>query len=102
MLCGTESGLEETGTQHFYAAFTHLGVTFPLAALAQAWIIAHKSLKAGRHFAIASGVQNFPWQPGQDLGHVNGTKTGKAFYQGLNLLIGASGSKFGDLLVQAA
>ena len=99
---GAGSGLEEGGTEHLDAALAHFSVPFPLAALAQARIIAHKSLEPSSDFAIAAGVQDLVRQARQDFGDVNGSEAWKGFEQGPGLLIQSGGSKVCDLLVQGA
>ena len=102
VLCGTGGGLKEGRPQHLHAALAHFGVSFPLATLAQAGVVAHKGLEPGRDFAIAAGMQNLLRQPGQDFGDVNGSEARKGFQQGPGLLIQSGGSKVCDLLVQGA
>src|SRR6266550_2793239 len=75
-MSGAKGRLEEGGAEHLDPAFAHPGVALPLAALAQARVVAHKGLESCGDFAIASGVQNLSGQPGQDLGDVDWSKAG--------------------------
>ena len=45
VLGGVEGGLEEGGAEGLHAAFAHFDVADPLAALLEAWVVAHKGLE---------------------------------------------------------
>src|SRR6476659_450835 len=92
--------LEEGGAEHLDPAFAHLGVALPLAALAQARVVAHKGLESCGDFAIASGVQKLGGQPGQGLGGVHWSKAGDGFNERLGFLIHARAGELCDLLIE--
>lgn len=99
-MSGAKGRLEEGGAEHLDPAFAHLGVALPLAALAQARVVAHKSLESCGDFAIASGVQNLGGQPGQGLGGVDWSKAGDGFNERLGLRIHARAGELCDLLIE--
>ena len=78
-MSGAKGRLEEGGSEHLDPAFAHLGVALPLAALAQARVVAHKGLESSGRLAIALGVQNLVRQKGQNLVCTNGSEAGDGF-----------------------
>ena len=99
-MSGAKGRLEEGGAEHLDPAFAHLGVALPLAALAQARVVAHKGLESCGDFAIASGVQNLGGQPSQGLDGVDWSKAGDGFNERLGLRIHAGAGELCDLLIE--
>src|SRR6266496_515897 len=99
-MSGAKGRLEEGGSEHLDRAFAHLGVALPLAALAQARVVAHKGLESCGDFAIASGVQNLDGQPSQGLGGVDWSKAGKGFNERLTVRIHGRAGELCDLLIE--
>ena len=103
IVAGSVKGaLEESRAQRFDAALTHFGLAFPLAALAQPRVVAHKGLEAGGRLAIAPGMQDFVGQKGQDFVCTDRSEAGDGFKQRFALWIHALSSLGFDLAVQFA
>ena len=102
-MSGSAKGtLEKSGAQDLHAALTHFGVPFPLAALAQAGVVAHKGLESGGRLAIAPGVQNFIGQEGEDFGGIDRSKAGDRFQERFALWLHALRSQGFDLMIECA
>src|SRR5215208_191892 len=99
-MSGAKGRLKEGGAEHLDPAFAHLGVALPLAALAQARVVAHKGLESCGDFAIASGVQNLGGQPSQGLGGVDWSKPRDRFNERLDVRIHIRTGELLDLLVE--
>src|SRR6476620_838490 len=99
-MSGAKGRLEEGGAEHLDPAFAHLGVALPLAALAQARVVTHKSLESCGDFAIVSGVQNLDGQPSQGLGCVDWSKAGDGFNECPGLRFHIRTGELLDLLVE--
>src|SRR5258705_6833266 len=99
-MSGAKGRLEEGGAKHLDPAFAPLGVALPLAALAQARVVAHKGLESCSDFAIASGVQKSRWatRPGSWRRSLVQSRDG--FNERLGLRVHARAGELCDLLIE--